>query len=80
MDGVQTTKATDKSPEPLDDMFVGWLNAPDDFAARNALAAGFPVYYVEDDTPHGLVIKEHPDGRRQLVSGAGASQKVVRDL
>jgi len=60
--------------------FVGWLENPDDFAARELLAEGWPVYYVEDDTPEGLVIKKHPDGRRQLISGWGVKQKVMCDL
>jgi hypothetical protein len=59
---------------------TAWLEQPDDFAARELQAAGFAVYYIDDDTPSGLVIKEFPDGRRQLVRGAGASQTVIRDL
>jgi len=39
----------------------------DGAAAREHLAAGFPIYYSEDDTPAGAVIKEYPDGRRELV-------------
>ncbi len=36
-------------------------------AARDHLAAGYPIYYSESDTPAGLIIKEYPDGRRELV-------------
>ena len=60
--------------------FIAGLESGDDFAARELLAAGWPVYYAEDDTPPGLVIKRHPDGRRQLVRGWGPDEEVVRDL
>ena len=36
-------------------------------AAREHLAAGRPIYYREDDTPAGHVIKHDPAGRRKLV-------------
>ena len=60
--------------------FIAGLESGDDFAARELLAAGWPVYYAEEDTPPGLVIKRHPDGRRQLVRGWGPDEEVVRDL
>lgn len=39
----------------------------DGAAARAHLEAGFPVYYSEPDTPEGVIIKEYPGGRRELV-------------
>jgi len=60
--------------------FIAGLESEDDFAARELLAAGWPVYYAEEDTPAGMVIKRHPDGRRQLVRGSGPDEAVVRDL
>lgn len=60
--------------------FIAGLESEDDFAVRELLAEGWPVYYLEDDTPEGLVVKEHPDGRRQWVRGAGANERVIRDL
>ena len=39
----------------------------DGAAAQSHLEAGFPIYYSEDDTPSGAIIKEYPDGRRELV-------------
>jgi hypothetical protein len=39
----------------------------DGSAALAVLAAGHPIYYVENDTPAPLLIKEYPDGRRELV-------------
>ncbi|UTW51914.1 hypothetical protein KFF05_00475 [bacterium SCSIO 12827] len=52
----------------------------DDTAARERLAAGFPIYYSEDDTPAGLVIKRHPCGRRELVRCDPAGDQVIRVL
>lgn len=43
------------------------LRKEDDFAARESLAAGFPIYYSEADTPEDAIIKEYPDGHRELV-------------
>lgn len=39
----------------------------DGAAARSHLEAGFPIYYSEFDTPADAIIKEYPDGRRELV-------------
>ena len=39
----------------------------DDTAARAHLAAGRDIYYRKPDTPTGLVIREYPGGRRELV-------------
>lgn len=36
-------------------------------AAAEHLAAGFPIYYSNATTPAGALIKEYPDGRRELV-------------
>jgi hypothetical protein len=39
----------------------------DGAAARWHLEAGFPVYYSEPETPEGVIIREYPGGRRELV-------------
>ncbi|WP_234488128.1 hypothetical protein [Paraburkholderia aspalathi] len=52
----------------------------DGAAAREHLEAGFPIYYREDDTPGDLLIKEHPDGRRELVRFHEAGDEVIRVL
>ena len=39
----------------------------DGAVAGEHLAAGHPIYYSNVDTPAGLLIKEYPDGRRDLV-------------
>ncbi|KAB2748877.1 MULTISPECIES: hypothetical protein [Brucella] len=49
-------------------------------AAREHLAAGFPIYYREADTPEGLEIKKYPDGRRELVRFHRAGDEVIRAL
>jgi hypothetical protein len=41
--------------------------ADDDSEARNTLARGLPIYYTEPSTPRGLVIRESPDGRKDLL-------------
>lgn len=51
-----------------------------DAAARAHLAAGRAIYYSDDDTPAGLLVKEHPDGRRELVRFDEAGDEVVREL
>ena len=40
---------------------------PADWAARRQLAAGFPIYYGDERWPD-LVVREWPDGRRELVA------------
>lgn len=52
----------------------------DSAAAEAASAAGHAIYYIEDDTPEGLLIKEHPDGRRTLVRFQRAGDEVIRTL
>lgn len=52
----------------------------DDSAARAHLQAGRAIYYSEDDTPEGLLIKEYPDGHRELVRFNEAGDEVIRVL
>lgn len=52
----------------------------DDSAARAHLAAGRAIYYSDDDTPAGLLVKEHPDGRRELVRFRESGDEVARVL
>lgn len=49
-------------------------------AAKEHLAAGRAIYYSESDTPDGLLVKEHPDGRRELIRFNETGDKVVRPL
>jgi hypothetical protein len=41
--------------------------AYDDSEARGHLAEGRPIFYLEPNTPKGLVVRERPDGGRDLV-------------
>lgn len=60
---------------PFDDMTPAELEAllatlahDDGGAARGHLARGNPIYCRTENTPAGLVEKQFPDGRRQLVT------------
>lgn len=69
--------------DPLDVMWAEFEHAAqidDGAAARGHLEAGRAVYYGEDDTPAGLIIKHHPDGHRELVRFDGRDEVVVRPL
>jgi hypothetical protein len=50
------------------DEFERKLANDDGAAAKEHLAAGFPIYYREDDTPEGACLKEYPEGHRELVT------------
>lgn len=59
----------------------GLRGAASSAAAREHLAAGRWIYYRERDTPRGLLVKEYPDGRRELVQlDAGGEDRVVEKL
>jgi hypothetical protein len=45
--------------------------AYDDSEARRHLAAGRPIYYTEASTPHGHVVRESLDGRKDLIKVEG---------
>ncbi|MCB8877459.1 hypothetical protein [Acidisoma silvae] len=47
-------------------------------AAKEHLAAGFPIYFREGDTPKGLIVKQYPDGRREMVSFHQGVERVVQ--
>lgn len=49
-------------------------------AVRWHLAAGRPVYYRKPDTPEGLLLKEYPDGRVELVEFNQERDRVVEVL
>jgi hypothetical protein len=65
--------------EEWDRGFIAALEAGDDSAARASLAAGVPIYYREEDTPVPGLIKEYPDGRRELVTFHNGSEQFLRN-
>lgn len=44
---------------------------------QSHLDAGRPVYYSRPDTPRGLLLKEHPDGRVELVRYSAMGDSVI---
>ena len=69
--------------DPLDDLWAVFEHAAmhdDGAAAAGHLAAGRAIYYGEDDTPKGIVIKEYPDGYREMVRFEGRDEVVVRPI
>lgn len=48
-------------------LFEAGLDHDDGEAARAHLQAGRPIHHVEETTPAGHVIREHPNGSRELV-------------
>lgn len=60
--------------------FEAALANDDGQAAKEHLAAGRPIYYGDDRYPEEL-IKEYPDGHKQLVVvSAEGKVTVIRDL
>ena len=55
----------------------GLRGAASGTAAREHLAAGRWIYYRERDTPRGLLVKEYPDGRRELVRLSEDQQQLI---
>lgn len=75
MTPLPSAEAADLMP-----VIVAGIEALGDAPAREHLAAGRPIYYGEHDTPSGLLIKEYPDGRRELVRYHRDRDEVVRAL
>lgn len=78
-------RPTDPSAEPatLDRLWkelVAAVRNDDGAAAKEHLAAGRAIYYSEEDTPDELLIKEYPDGRRELVRFHEAGDEIIRTL
>jgi hypothetical protein len=44
------------------------------------LAAGIPIFYVNPETPPHHLIREFPDGKKQLIRVEGDVDIVVREL
>jgi len=70
-----------------DDLDRFWHDLPrlieqdDGRAVKDLLAKGISAYYSDDETPDGLLIREQPDGTRQLVRvNFDGDDTVIRDL
>jgi hypothetical protein len=74
------SEMTEEEYEAWDRDFIAALWAGDDSASRASLAAGVPIYYAEEDTPHDCVIKKYPDGRRELVTFVNGQEMFMRAL
>ncbi len=72
--------ASPVGPADLWDVIAAGLEQDGNFAVREHLAAGRPVYSWDDDTPEGLSIKRYPDGRRELVRQRREGDEVVKSL
>jgi hypothetical protein len=84
---IETTERikpfSEMTPEELEAWnreFLAALEAGDDSAARESLAAGVPIYYAEEDTPEPAVIKEYPNGQRELVTFSSGSEEFLSRL
>lgn len=72
----------DREPLAIDiwQLISDGIERDGDRVARSHLAAGFPIYTSQPDTPAGVVIREMPDGTRQLVRFDAAGEHVVGPL
>jgi hypothetical protein len=57
--------------------FVDAVVDDDGAAAKEHLDAGRAIYYIENATPKGFLVKEHPNGRRELVRFNPEGDEVV---
>jgi hypothetical protein len=73
---------TNKQPTPPDDesfhkAFSRACRELKGTAASDHLGAGRPIFYTEPDTPKNHVIKEYPDGQRELLNENDVVVKVL---
>ncbi len=82
MTAMKMTNATLEREE--DSAFIAELEKKlmqtDDTTARTHLDAGFPIYYMEENTPENLIVKEYPNGRRQWICLVNDQEQVVKEL
>lgn len=57
--------------------FVKSVLRDDKSAAQAHLRAGRPIYYRKQDTPADLVIRESPDGKRELIEVTSTGAELV---
>jgi hypothetical protein len=88
IDIAKRSKAMSLLSRPQDDdLDRFWNDLPrlieqdDGRAVKDLLAKGIAAYYSDDETPAGLLIREQPDGTRQLVRvNFDSDDTVIRDL
>ena len=71
---------TEVELEEFDREFVAALEAGDGSAAEASLAAGVPIYYSEEELPSPFVIKEYPDGRKEIVYFVNGVETVLNAI
>ena len=45
--------------------------------ADECLAQGASIYYIEEDTPADLLIKEYPSGRKELIEMQATCEEII---
>ena len=45
--------------------------------ADESLAQGAAIYYIEPDTPKDYIIKEYPNGRKELIDVLETGEEIV---
>ncbi|EFH8543690.1 DUF1778 domain-containing protein [Escherichia coli] len=48
-------------------------------AARDNLAKGVPIYYTTGGIPKGLIIKEYPSGKKELLDFPSGKEVYIKD-
>jgi hypothetical protein len=64
---IPVEEISEKDAELVFDRMMRLVQEDTGEAAREHLAAGHPVYYGDDAYP-GYVVKQYPDGRKELVN------------
>lgn len=72
-------EADDADMITLEEEFDRLAFEDDGSTAREILASGQSIPIVRDDTPHGHVIRIHPDGREELVKFDRESAAAILD-
>ena len=75
------SKMTPEQERKFWEQFERDLDSDTGEAAKAHLAAGRPIYYGDSAYP-GAVVKQYPDGRRQLVrfERPSGTEVVIKDL
>lgn len=82
IDGQQSLQPfSEMGPDELaafDHEWIASLQAGDSTAADESLAAGVPIYYSAEDIPSPYVVKEYPDGHKEIVSLVNGVETILR--